>query len=122
MQKLIEALEKIRIKPPPVLVYNEGDQFKDRVTFLTKTFLRYPCAYRLIDSILELYPGVTVIVADDNPKEYYQEIDAVKYPTVKQYKMPLEEGFFAGRALAVSQVKTGKKSFQISNFLVTVPK
>jgi len=97
---------KIRIKPPPVLVYTEGGQFKDRVTFLTKTFLRYPCAYRLIDSILELYPGVTVIVADDNPKEYYQEIDAVKYPTVKQYKMPLEEGFFAGRALAVSQVKT----------------
>jgi hypothetical protein len=52
---------------------------------------------------------VTIIVADDNPAEYFQEIDAVKYPTVKQYKMPLEEGFFAGRALAVSQVRTGKE-------------
>ena len=91
-----------------MLVYSEGDKFKDRVTFLTKTFLRYPCAYRLIDSILALYPGVAIIVADDNPAEYFQEIDATKYPTVKQYKMPLEEGFFAGRALAVSQVRTGK--------------
>ena len=66
--------------------------------------------YRLIDSILEQYPGVTIIVTDDNPKEYYQDIDVEKYPTVKQYKMPLEEGFFAGRALAVSQVKTGMKT------------
>ena len=51
-------------------------------------------------------------MTDDNPTEYYQSIDAVKYPTVKQYKMPLEEGFFAGRALAVSQVKTGKEAGQ----------
>jgi hypothetical protein len=51
-------------------------------------------------------------MTDDNPDEYFQTVDAVKYPTVKQYKMPLEEGFFAGRALAVSQVKTGKKAGQ----------
>jgi (N-acetylneuraminyl)-galactosylglucosylceramide N-acetylgalactosaminyltransferase len=66
----------------------------------------------LIDSILALYPGVTIIMTDDNPDEYFQTVDAVKYPTVKHYKMPLEEGFFAGRALAVSQVKTGKEASQ----------
>ena len=62
--------------------------------------------FRFLDSVLAKYPGITIIVADDNPDETFEVIPAAKYPSVKQYKMPAEEGWFAGRALAISQVRT----------------
>ena len=49
---------------------------------------------------------MTIIVADDNPPEVHQKLDPAEFPTVKQYTMPAEEGWFAGRALAQSQVRT----------------
>ncbi|CAG5112056.1 Oidioi.mRNA.OKI2018_I69.chr2.g6312.t1.cds [Oikopleura dioica] len=89
----------------PVLTQRKSNSIKDRVTVITKTYLRYPCVDRLIKSIAAFYPGITVIVADDNPTDHFQEL---KNPlvTVKQYKMPAREGWFAGRALAQSQVRT----------------
>ena len=35
------------------------------VSIIIKTFIRYPCLIRLIKSIREYYPLITIIVADD---------------------------------------------------------
>ena len=35
-----------------------------------------------------------------------EKVDVEKYPNVKQYKMPAYAGWFAGRALVISQVQT----------------
>lgn len=59
-----------------------------------------------MDSIAKYYPGVEVIIADDTHPENYERISSKKYPFVKQHRMPAESGFFAGRALAISQVTT----------------
>lgn len=90
----------------PLMTYRTGDSINDRVTILTKTLFRYPCLYRFLDSVQAKYPDMTVIVADDNPDDTFEVISKEKYPNVKQYKMPAEEGWFAGRALAISQVRT----------------
>ncbi|CAG5103038.1 Oidioi.mRNA.OKI2018_I69.chr1.g584.t1.cds [Oikopleura dioica] len=90
----------------PILSVRDGDSFAERVTIVTKTFMRYDCLRRLLDSIAKFYPGVEVIVADDTHPENYERISQEKYPFVKQHRMPAESGFFAGRALAISQVTT----------------
>jgi predicted regulator of amino acid metabolism with ACT domain len=95
----------IRRRPAPQLFLSKSNSVKDKLTIVTKTYLRYPCLETLLDSIFEKYPGITVIVADDSPSREYQEIDKEKYPTVKQYKLPDSEGWFAGRGLAISQGK-----------------
>ncbi|CAG5109673.1 Oidioi.mRNA.OKI2018_I69.chr2.g4187.t1.cds [Oikopleura dioica] len=97
---------RIRRKPLPVLQYRESDQLNQMITIVTKTIFRYNCLHSLLLSIKEFFPKMAVIVADDNPSDVYQTIDTNEFPTVKQYKMPAEEGWFAGRALAISQVRT----------------
>ena len=47
-----------------------------------------------------------MIIADDTPTEVYKQLDLEKYPSVRQYQMPPHSGWFAGRGLAISQVKT----------------
>ena len=98
----------IRIKREriPVLNFRDGDKFEDMVTIVTKTFLRYGCLYNLLNSIKTFYPKVRVIVADDNPNDYYEPINENDFPMVKHYKMPPNTGWFAGRALVISQVET----------------
>jgi len=86
--------------------YDEIPSFKDSVTIVIKTFMRYKCLERLLDSIEIFFPGTQVIVADDTPDELFEAINTYKYPFVKQHKMPPETGFFPGRALAISQVST----------------
>ena len=81
--------------------------------------MRYKCLKRLLDSISKFYPSVTVIVADDTPSELYERISSKKYPNVKQFKMPAESGFFAGRALAISQVLTDFFVTVDDDFIVT---
>ena len=93
----------IRRRPIPQLFPAKTASLNDRLTIVTKTFLRYPCLHTLLDSIFDKYPGITVIVADDSPREEQQEIDREKYPSVKHYKLPESEGWFAGRGLAISQ-------------------
>ena len=90
----------------PILNFRNGDNLEDMVTIVTKTFLRYGCLFNLLFSIKKFYPKVRVIVADDNPENEYMAIDEVDFPMVKQYKMPANTGWFAGRALAISQVET----------------
>ena len=60
----------------------------------------------MLDSIQKFYPGIAVIIADDSPDVYQTKIDATKYPDAYQYIMPEFTGWFAGRALVISQVKT----------------
>ena len=68
--------------------------------------MRYKCLKRLLESISKYYPSVAVIIADDTPPELYEQISIKEFPNVKQFKMPARSGFFAGRALAISQVLT----------------
>ncbi|CBY30880.1 unnamed protein product [Oikopleura dioica] len=96
----------IRRRPAPQLFLSKSESVNDKLTIVTKTYLRYPCLNTLLDSVFEKYPGITVIVADDSPSSEFQEIDKTKYPTVKHYKLPESEGWFAGRGLAISQVRT----------------
>ena len=93
----------IRRRPLPQLFPATTASLNDRLTIVTKTFLRYPCLHTLLDSIFDKYPGITVIVADDSPREEQQDIDEQKYPSVKHYRLPESEGWFAGRGLAISQ-------------------
>ena len=60
----------------------------------------------MLDSIQTYYPGISVIIADDTPIKWQVLLDREKYPTVYQYIMPEYLGWFAGRALAISQVQT----------------
>lgn len=46
-----------------------------------------------------------VIIADDTPSDEFEFV-ADGYPFVSQVKMPKFAGWFAGRALAISQVAT----------------
>lgn len=47
-----------------------------------------------------------MLIADDSPDADYEAVDIDKYPKVKQFKMPAYAGWFAGRALVISQVTT----------------
>lgn len=60
----------------------------------------------MLKSAFNFYPGIQVIIADDTPAEAFELVDKKKYPTVKHYMMPEYSGWFAGRALAISQVTT----------------
>ncbi|CAG5089286.1 Oidioi.mRNA.OKI2018_I69.PAR.g12158.t2.cds [Oikopleura dioica] len=93
----------IRRRELPILQLRRSDEISEMVTIVTKTGLRPSCLKTLISSIREFYPKVTIIVADDSPKS---EIKTDEFPGVKYYLMPEEEGFFAGRALVISQVRT----------------
>ncbi|XP_019616158.1 PREDICTED: beta-1,4 N-acetylgalactosaminyltransferase 2-like [Branchiostoma belcheri] len=85
-------------------LYEAGSgKFRDRVTVVVKTFLRYTNLRRLIRSIHEFYPGTRIIVADDTPNEFYK---VIKGDDVDQFKMPNFTGYFAGRNLGLSQVST----------------
>ena len=39
------------------------------VTIVIKTIVRYPCLYRLVDSIRQFYPEISIIIVDDSPDE-----------------------------------------------------
>ena len=95
----IIILVTYKTMPMPILTTRSTNNFHDMVTIVTKTFMRYPCLERLLDSINKFFPGTQVIVADDTPTEAFKKLDTFKYPFVKQHKMPANAGFFAGRAL-----------------------
>ena len=47
---------------------------------------------------------MTVIIADDNGEKDFEKVES-EILKIKQYRMPEEEGWFGGRALAMSQVR-----------------
>ena len=46
-------------------VTNEAGKVNELVTVVIKTFIRYPCLIRLVKSIRQFYPFITIIIADD---------------------------------------------------------
>ncbi|XP_062894077.1 beta-1,4 N-acetylgalactosaminyltransferase 1-like isoform X3 [Mobula hypostoma] len=101
-----QAAFTIKIRHPVIpKLYNAKSQtgynISALVTIATKTFLRYDKLRELISSIRKFYPNVTIVIADDSNKP--QKIEG---PFIEHYIMPFRKGWFAGRNLAVSQVKT----------------
>ena len=90
----------------PVLTFRADNRLVDKVTVVTKTFMRYDCLKRFLESAQLFYPGIRVIVADDSPTKYRETLENADFPHVSQYFMPEFTGWFAGRALAISQVET----------------
>ncbi|XP_077984563.1 beta-1,4 N-acetylgalactosaminyltransferase 2-like [Glandiceps talaboti] len=78
-----------------------GDDIANKVTIVTKTFERPDSVLNLIKSIRKYYPSVTIVIADDSEQPV-----AIHGDNIKHYTMPFAEGWFAGRNLAVSQVRT----------------
>ena len=68
---------EIRYPPQPVLFNSKNSELEDLVTICIKTFERYPCLNRLIESIEEKYPKLNIIVADDSFN--YQSLESKKY-------------------------------------------
>uniref|UniRef100_A0A8K9US54 Glycosyltransferase 2-like domain-containing protein n=1 Tax=Oncorhynchus mykiss TaxID=8022 RepID=A0A8K9US54_ONCMY len=86
----------------------------DRVTIVTKTFLRYTELQVLISSIRTYYKDIKIIIADDS-----LEPQKVNGSNIEQYIMPPAQGWFAGRNLAVSQVTTKYFLWVDDDFLFT---
>ncbi|XP_077984566.1 beta-1,4 N-acetylgalactosaminyltransferase 2-like [Glandiceps talaboti] len=78
-----------------------GDDIANKVTIVTKTFERPDSVLNLIKSIRKYYPSVTIVIADDSEQPV-----AIHGDNIKHYTMPFAEGWFAGRNLALSQVRT----------------
>lgn len=96
---------EIRYPQQPVLFNSKNSKLENLVTICIKTFERYPCLRRLIESIESKYPKINIIIADDSFN--YQSLDETKnYQNVVQYQMPGGTGFNKGKNLAISQVTT----------------
>ena len=93
---------EIRYPPQPVLFNSKNSKLEDLVTICIKTFERYPCLNRLIESIEAKYPKINIIIADDSFN--YQSLETKNYQNVVQYQMPGGTGFNKGKNLAISQV------------------
>ena len=102
----------IRYEPQPVLIDPKSGGLTDMVTVCIKTFERYPCLTRLINSIRTFYPEIRIIVADDSIN--FKEI---KMDKVDQFRMPAAIGFNNGKNLAISQVnRIPKRMIRISKY------
>ncbi|XP_002733024.1 beta-1,4 N-acetylgalactosaminyltransferase 1-like [Saccoglossus kowalevskii] len=91
------------IRKPYPRLYNiaPSDHISKKVTVVCKTFERYEAARKMITSVREFYPNITIIIADDS-----EVPEALVYPNVFHYIMPFATGWFAGRNLVLSQVRT----------------
>ncbi|XP_077869240.1 beta-1,4 N-acetylgalactosaminyltransferase 1-like [Saccoglossus kowalevskii] len=98
----VEINVLIRRQPLPRLYdVRDNKDISSMVTIVTKTFERYKAVNNLIRSIRVYYPNITIVIADDS--EFPKHIHGQK---IKQFVMPFAEGWFAGRNLALSQVRT----------------
>eukprot|EP00058_Branchiostoma_floridae_P003035 XP_002588523.1 hypothetical protein BRAFLDRAFT_79478 [Branchiostoma floridae] len=77
------------------------NDINNKVTIITKTFLRYPSVRALINSTRMFYPNIRVIIADDS-----RPVEDLQAENTDHYVMPFGAGWFGGRNLALSQVTT----------------
>ena len=75
------------------------------VSFIFTTIARNICSQRLIDSALHYFPGLKILVADQNERTddmvaFYQDRG------VEVHWVPFDFGVSAGRALLARNVKT----------------
>ncbi|XP_002741731.2 beta-1,4 N-acetylgalactosaminyltransferase 2-like [Saccoglossus kowalevskii] len=98
----IEIHIRVQRKPFPRLYdVSRDDHISKKITIITKTFMRASSLFELIKSVRIFYPNITIVVADDS-RIPLNITDAY----TKYYVMPFAEGWFAGRNLALSQVRT----------------
>ena len=90
---------EIKFEKQPVLIDPKDGNLEDFVTICIKTFERYPCLNRLIDSIREYHPAIRIVIADDSIE--FKEIEG---ENIDHFKMPPGIGFNNGKNLAISQV------------------
>ena len=92
----------------PVLIDPGQGRLEDMVTICIKTFERYPCLQRLIDSIRTVHPTIRIVIADDSIN--FERIDL---PNVHQFQMPPAIGFNNGKNLAISQVRVSSRDLKL---------
>lgn len=80
---------------------NEQKLVHDNVTFIFKSFERQKLAEGLCKNISRMYPGVSIIIADDSHKPL-----SVDLPNVKVIHLPFNSGLSAGLQAALNDVKT----------------
>ena len=75
---------------------------------IVKSFKRFECLIRFVESVWANYPGMTIIVADDSLKdgEEYPEtvLDLIKNPLIKWIQLPFDSGLSVGRNECVKLV------------------
>ena len=70
---------QIKIERPKLELLAANDpstaegRVNENVTIIIKTFLRYPCLFRLLNSIRKFYPLITIIIADDRKRSCSSE-------------------------------------------------
>ncbi|XP_077977777.1 beta-1,4 N-acetylgalactosaminyltransferase 1-like [Glandiceps talaboti] len=107
----------IRRQPLPDLIdpgLDDVDVISNKVTVITKTFERYDCLDRFVTNVRKFYPTIPIIIADDS-----EFPDIVNASNVKHFTMPFRDGCFAGRNLALSQVRTKYVVFADDDFVFT---
>ncbi|XP_006812098.1 beta-1,4 N-acetylgalactosaminyltransferase 1-like [Saccoglossus kowalevskii] len=84
-------------------LFNTGghNDLSRSVSVMTTTLGRYGSVNRMIDSVHFFYPNLAIIVADGS-----KSIEKINKLRTKQFTKPSYGGFFAGRNLALSQVRT----------------
>ncbi|XP_070554746.1 beta-1,4 N-acetylgalactosaminyltransferase 2-like [Ptychodera flava] len=85
------------------LLYDPGphNNIEGKVTIVTKTFERPKSIENLVKSVRKYYPNITIVIADDS-----ENPSPIRGENIKYYTMPFAEGWFAGRNLVISQVRT----------------
>ncbi|XP_066272605.1 beta-1,4 N-acetylgalactosaminyltransferase 1-like [Branchiostoma lanceolatum] len=99
-----QATFPIRIwvrKSPRLYDPGKDNDINNKVTIITKTFLRYPSVKALLNSIRMFYPKIRIVVADDT-----RPVEDLQAENIDHYVMPFGAGWFSGRNLALSQVTT----------------
>ncbi|CAH1240740.1 B4GALNT2 [Branchiostoma lanceolatum] len=93
---------RIRVRKSPRL-YDPGkdNDINNKVTIITKTFLRYPSVKALLNSTRMFYPKIRIVIADDS-----RPVEDLQAENTDHYVMPFGAGWFGGRNLALSQVTT----------------
>lgn len=100
---------------PPIFLHPQPESRRDwtaaDVTVVVKSFLRFDCLRRCLDSLRFFYPGLPVIVVDDSlqPGESHTDPDAIycrERPGVHWIELPFDSGVSAGRNAGVEAVRT----------------
>ena len=88
-----------------ILKKQEG--YKEKITFVIKTFKRYASLEKLLNSIDNYCPNFKIVIADDNEKiddEFYLKWK-VKLD-IEVIKLPFDSGISKGRNEAIKKIRT----------------
>ena len=51
--------------------------------------MRYDCLRKLLQTALDFYPDIPVIIADDTPDPDYESVNVTEFPNARQYKIAI---------------------------------